>query len=134
MDKKQVFETVKNHLLQQKVRAEKANGLCAYKTSDGLKCAVGCLIKEEFYNHYFEGFGFRLSPPNAVVLLGDAPLPEECSLSQGRVIIDALKKSGVAVETEEDIAFLADLQEIHDSEQPNQWGYALDKLQAKYNL
>ena len=31
------------------------DGSCRYKTPDGLKCAVGCLIPDELYNEKMEG-------------------------------------------------------------------------------
>lgn len=45
MNKQEKFNKVVNHLLIQKTTA-KENGMCRYKTKDGLKCAFGALIPE----------------------------------------------------------------------------------------
>lgn len=58
LTKQQVFDTVVNHLRQQGSKAEfydeEGDRHCCYR-KDGLKCAVGCLIPDEFYNPALEG-------------------------------------------------------------------------------
>ena len=56
-----VFEYVKDHLLKQKARSINPNtDECLYRYDVGsghldvMQCAVGCLIKEEFYSDEFE--------------------------------------------------------------------------------
>ena len=60
MNKQEIFDTVVTHLRKQGKRASSIhpNGDtgCMYRTSDGLKCAAGCLIPDEDYNLEFEGF------------------------------------------------------------------------------
>lgn len=57
----QIFDRVANHLLIQNKRSlEEANttddfGQCAYRSYDGLKCAIGCLIADEDYTERMEG-------------------------------------------------------------------------------
>lgn len=49
-----VYDTMVNHLRQQKTRAVNANGSCLYRTKNGNKCAVGCLISDEEYERELE--------------------------------------------------------------------------------
>jgi hypothetical protein len=60
----EVYEYIKNHLLLQHAKSEikthYANGVeveqgCAYRSDDDKKCAVGCIIADEFYTHSLEG-------------------------------------------------------------------------------
>lgn len=51
-----IFNIVKDHLLKQGVRSMLPMGDdCAYRGKDGLKCAVGALIKDEHYHEGLEG-------------------------------------------------------------------------------
>jgi hypothetical protein len=82
MNRQQIFETVARHLFAQGKRAVKFNEsayhrevaerirhnwggkpdkeeyqTCQYRSPDGLKCAVGCLIPDEYYDVGMEGNG-----------------------------------------------------------------------------
>jgi hypothetical protein len=51
----EVFNKVVNHLLNQGKLATNGKGACAYRSEEGLKCAVGCLIPDKFYDKEIEG-------------------------------------------------------------------------------
>jgi len=51
----EIFNKVSTHLLKQGRPARNSEGYCRYRTADGLSCAVGCLIPDEFYSPSFEG-------------------------------------------------------------------------------
>lgn len=57
----QIFDTVATHLLQQGrkavIRNSEKSESCRYRTPEGLKCAVGCLIEDEEYQPEMEGRG-----------------------------------------------------------------------------
>lgn len=56
----EVFDYVVNHLLTQNKQARLADDSdCAYRTEDGLKCAVGCLIPDDLYKPEFERRSYR---------------------------------------------------------------------------
>jgi hypothetical protein len=55
MNMLEVFNKVEAHLLAQGVRSMKYLDMCAYRGAGGLRCAVGCLIKDEFYHESLEG-------------------------------------------------------------------------------
>lgn len=63
----EVFDTVVNHLRAQGKRALNQNGICSYRTSDGLKCAFGILIRDD---EYFPG----METMNASIILGNSQL------------------------------------------------------------
>lgn len=52
--RQEVFETVINHLLTQGKQSALDNGLCLYRSPEGLKCSVGCLITDEEYKQEME--------------------------------------------------------------------------------
>ena len=63
MDAQEIFDTVRDHLLQQGKKSLLSIAscprppryqACAYRSPDGLKCAVGCLISDEEYSPYME--------------------------------------------------------------------------------
>ncbi len=53
----EIFETVKTHLLEQNQKAynDRDELNCKYKSSNGLKCAIGCLIPDSVYTPIMEG-------------------------------------------------------------------------------
>lgn len=55
MEAQEIFNTVVTHLRTQNAKAMNLNNDCQYRSDDGLKCAVGCLISDEDYDEKFEG-------------------------------------------------------------------------------
>lgn len=54
---------IRDHLIAQRAQSKadirnpnsgKVSSICAYRGADGLMCAVGCLIKDEFYDPQLE--------------------------------------------------------------------------------
>lgn len=54
MNNQETFDKIVTHLLKQNKQAKNSVGDCMYHTSDGLSCAVGCLIPEELYDKLIE--------------------------------------------------------------------------------
>ncbi len=50
-----IFDFVAAHLMTQGVVSEDASGRCVYRSPDGLKCAIGCLIPDDAYRGNLEG-------------------------------------------------------------------------------
>lgn len=49
----ETFDEMVNHLRKQNSKSwlvDERDGACAYRSQDGKMCAVGCLIKDEFYD------------------------------------------------------------------------------------
>lgn len=63
-----LIQRVLTHLVKQgKPAKDLESSRCYYRTSEGLKCAVGCLIKDEFYTENLEGKDIKkVSVQNAV--------------------------------------------------------------------
>lgn len=58
MTLQEIFDTVVAHLRKQgkaAIRVGPGGPGCAYRGDDGTMCAVGCLIKDEFYHEKLEG-------------------------------------------------------------------------------
>ncbi len=108
-----LFDKVASHLLKQMERSASADGtICVYRSSNGLSCAVGCLISDEHYcSETLEG--------------RDAQSPW---------VYGAVEDSlGIKLTTEEQ-EFLAELQKIHDNEIPFYWKKELESLALQHCL
>lgn len=55
ISKQELFDRVAAHLLTQRERCMDADGACAYRGHDGMRCAVGIFIQEDKYKPEFEG-------------------------------------------------------------------------------
>lgn len=110
MNIKEVAYKVKDHLLTQNEKSIYITGECQYRGPNGLMCAVGCLIKDEFYDSTMEGMG--------------ADYDE---------VTDALIKSGV----DDDyniFNMLLELQMCHDDYSPSEWPERLDDIFHSYGI
>ena len=111
-----IFDKSSRHLLNQAARAvekEKSggmlvNGACRYRSSDGLMCAVGCLIPDELYDPSFEGLGFGSNNELHAMFGIDPDSPKRLLLMR--------------------------LQKIHDESQPESWPELLNELAVTFGL
>lgn len=55
MSYQDIFDKVAKHLLTQGERSESGFIGCVYRTPNGMKCAIGCLIDDEIYTPEIEG-------------------------------------------------------------------------------
>jgi hypothetical protein len=67
MTAQEIFDKVINHLLQQGGPALNYNydddPVCRYRSNNGLKCAVGCLIPDDQYDPLMEEIRIRIHYP-----------------------------------------------------------------------
>lgn len=112
MTNQEIFDKVVSHLRKQNKQAVGVFGatICQYHGPDGLKCAVGCLIPDEFYDPSFEGVSIqaRNSPLHPLLL-----------------------KLGY---TEAQLIFLVELQCVHDEYYPSGWEDCFKRVAATFNL
>lgn len=108
MNEHEIYYTVRAHLLRQNEQARDEDGRCAYRGKNGTACAVGCLIKDEFYYPSMEG-------TNII----------------SYHITGALTKSGIEM-TDSTSRLLAALQGIHDGSRPNEWLHHLNILEEQW--
>lgn len=124
---RQIFDTVKNHLLTQGDRAEdEIDGEigCAYRGDAGAKCAVGCLIPDDKYTPEIEG-----------VALGSyvgTDASYDKLRAQKAKLFDVLRASGVDVDNPETERLLQDLQSCHDNTPPVYWEERLVRIEREY--
>lgn len=98
-----IFNFVKTRLLKQGKRST-YNGVCQYRGSQGLRCAVGWLITDDNYSSYLEG-----------AIVGNPR------------VNTALEASGVFMNPSTR-ALLDRLQTIHDKRKPCTWPAAFRTL------
>jgi len=82
-----------------------------YRTLEGLKCAIGCLIPDEIY----------------------VPGMESCSISSLQRACPELIKI-FDIQQDDDFQFLKDAQKVHDYYYPEAWPGELTLLAEKYDL
>lgn len=118
MTPQEIFETAAQHLLGQNQRAVDPGTVnCAYRTSNGLQCAVGCLIPDELYDRRMEGWG---------VVHIDGEMPSDGVVTLNRVLEEAFGREL----DNTDKAVLRELQNIHDDAEPHQWKQKLQNMAA----
>tara|TARA_Y100001951_G_scaffold102475_1_gene109219 strand:- start:796 stop:1386 length:591 start_codon:yes stop_codon:yes gene_type:complete len=115
----EAYQTVRDHLLEQKEQASDENGECQYLVMDSynevyLKCAVGVLINELHYHEGLESVAIdvatRNGPYNAV---GESNPRWELTTESGRL--------------------MKDLQEIHDDVNSETWPMIFDMVDQAYD-
>lgn len=111
LTRRQVFDTVKKHLLAQEVPSliiESDGGrTCLYRGPNGTKCAVGCLIPDDLYCFALE---------NLTVY--------------DKLVKDVLRAAGVDINN--DLEVLGELQDMHDNDYSENWKWQLDEIEAWY--
>lgn len=107
----EIFDKVISHLRKQGVQSG-SSGDCLYRGPNGTMCAVGCLIKDEFYSNELED------------------MPADCS-----IVLKSLVSSGILAPAENGaygevtkIHLLSDLQELHDTRMCDGIGEEFEKF------
>lgn len=104
---KQAYQHIRKHLLTQGRRSVNGpEGVCMYRSPEGMSCAVGCLIDDEHYDPVLE--------------LMNAKNP---------AVLEVLEKSGWPIHGEAFQLYMR-LQSIHDNEPPSLWEEWLDKVES----
>ena len=109
----EIFDFVAAHLLRQgkQSRCASAGSLyhaCLYRNTDGTSCAIGCLIKDEFYDPEMEG-----------TQIPDNPMAQAAvAKSIGRKLVGHVTD------------VLNMLQRVHDNDQPRHWPRRLSEARS----
>lgn len=98
MTKQEIFDKVAKHLIKQNCKSLDDITGCCYRGVNNTMCAVGCLIKDEFYNESLENKTVR-----------------------NTYVKEALKFSGIDVEDDSIIGMLIELQDTHDCNDVKYW-------------
>lgn len=109
MNAQEIFDKVARHLLTQNRPARDVySDNCRYRTENGLKCAVGCLIPDDKYTPEIENVGISW-------LL--VPTTSEEIIRKRRTLRELLSDLGLLDHCD----LLTRLQEIHDDFDPEEW-------------
>lgn len=112
----EIFDKVARHLFTQGkpsvLEYEIGDTRCRYRGEDGTKCAIGILIKDEFYTPEIEDLNMRSDTVRKIVRL---------SLGVSRL--------GVGVAD-----LLGCLQQVHDGEDPKFWPEDLRSTAMEFGL
>lgn len=113
MTKQEIFDKVACHLLRQNKRSVLIHlggisEICAYRSREGLSCAIGCLIPDESYHPSMEGKNVYLISKTF----------KEAPPAFDRVNLD----------------FLSVMQEVHDCGRPTEWVARLAYAAALFEL
>lgn len=100
-----VYNKVKAHLLNQKVRCVSEQGNCRYRNAEGQKCAAGSLIPDYLYSPAMENrtWNSAVSQYPDLLTLGNPELIQQ-------------------------------LQALHDRQDPKKWAKELEALALKRGL
>lgn len=131
MTNRELFNTIRDHLIAQTVSSTDAEGNCAYRGGGGTKCAVGAVITDAAYNPIFEGCSMQ----DVFVERGRwGGTSTECYGEQPlNALAAALNASGIPA-TPATRLMLQRLQEFHDSRMPNCHGDAVEIAERLVNL
>lgn len=117
MDQQDVFNRVVAHAREQGRRSLRPTGPCAYRGANGTKCFIGALITDEAYDAGLEYQG-----------------------ASSTEVVQALRDSGIDVQTPEDIELCTRLQAIHDEKvaddvnTPQHWEAGFERLARTFGL
>jgi hypothetical protein len=123
----ELFDKAVAHLRQQGDHARARNdyhlpqdmGSCRYRTADGKKCAIGCLISDADYTPDLE-----FKNVNALW----------CMAKDDHPLTEAIKGDFRKLLLEHDVKFLSALQAIHDANNVYGWEKAIENVAAQYKL
>ena len=109
MNRREIFNRVSAHLLKQNAKAVDEYGSCCFLTTDGLRCAIGCLI-----------------PDGHTALSDDCGLVDIFEYHPDIVSLWGVSDSG------NDMMFLCALMYVHDSCAPENWASELSRVEEAY--
>jgi len=110
-----LFDKAVTHLLTQMAQSISDDGRCVYRGPNGLKCAIGALLDDAWY---------------------DADTLEYLSIGARYVQTAVAQSQGFDLSTleEEDWIILRAVQNIHDTYLPDGWKDKLTALAEEHNL
>lgn len=89
MTAQEIFNKVIEHLLKQGFQCLDQGDVCLYRGDNGMKCAIGVLIKDKDYNPKMEGDSASLIVHNIQAI--NYILPSDMDKKEGCDFLDALQ-------------------------------------------
>lgn len=131
MTMQEIFDAMTDHLYHQGSAAMDVDGNCFYRIEDSdgtmLKCAIGALIKDEYYDECFENAAVKTLQELHEMLPSD-------NKEKAIALRKALESSGVDVSNSQIIALLQRVQEVHDDFDISNWDSNLESIANLYGL
>lgn len=122
MTHQEIFDLVAEHLLSQNCRSTTTAPFggqdCMYRGDDHKMCAVGRLIKDDFYDPTLEGIGIAAIGSDQTSII-----PSRAE--RAAMLATALKNSGVNADDISMLDLLHQLQHVHDNREPHEWASGL---------
>lgn len=118
MTKQEIFDILAAGLLKQNAKSQNAAAACLYRGPNGTKCAVGMLIKDEFYTPDMEGF-YCINDKVREALFNSGVL-KSTHIEQNKNILMLM--------------FLSDLQAVHDFYPVQRWREQLQVVANGHKL
>lgn len=125
MRARDIFNKARKHLLKQKKAAKNEDGTCEYRSDNGLRCAVGCLIPKRVYDSSAEGDGIRMLRISGGKWVSSTGHENPLARMLTRAKIPATSKVRDT---------LIRLQDIHDGEDPADWESSLKRAKKELEL
>ena len=113
MSVNKIFYKVHKHLLKQYEKSESKYVGCKYRSDNGLRCAVGCLMTDDIYDSSLEGSN-----------LGDIRVRQALTPIVGVNYELRLLK----------LDLLHRLQEVHDNEPVEHWKRGLAEIKLEFDI
>jgi hypothetical protein len=114
MNKQEVFNKVRDHMLKQNARSTNVYNRCQYRGDNGLMCAAGCLILDEMYRPDMDA--------------------GELELSWGSVC-NRYPKLRDSISTDSNVhSLISNLQGVHDNILVHNWPEALKNMAIGHGL
>lgn len=110
MNKQEIFDKVIQHARTQNKTAINKQNECVYRTKNGLKCFIGCLIPDDKYEPFMEGITI-----SSILILDAIGIPNN-------------------QRTKQNLSFLRQLQIIHDGCPVDKWEEELQSFAKQYDL
>ena len=114
---KEIYERVSAHLLRQRAVSEDENGSCRLRGSDGRKCAIGSLIRDDLYCNDIEGVGIAYYRH-----------------ARDGALLRALYASNVDIYDDQIVELLTELEELHDNAHVDEWPALLTMIGRRHAL
>lgn len=126
MNPQEIFNKVWEHA-QKKEIARDAEGNCSYRTDDGKRCFIGCLIPDDKYTPVIE----NITPSNIVPTdTDDKDIDVVRRRNKFRQILN-----DIGIETDpRTLGLLQYLQRAHDGNEPHAWNRVLTDIAKTYEL
>lgn len=128
MTLQEIFDVAVTGLLKQGKKSMQTTGACAYRGVEGCKCAVGFLIKDEFYDRIMDVDTMSVRTTTVEAALVNSGVLEGCNVHGFEALDEAQGREVMR------LRLLGDLQYVHDQEFKGNWKEGFLGIADNYRL